>query len=143
MESQVAVIYRKSDGKIVRVSSLHSSLVGQVTEEDLHRFLPDIDTSEFNMVFVKGRQYLEIEKYKVEIDVHGNFIDVVEKTDVLTSFNEDVQVNAELLDREADIVVSVLSVIDDPARLARYKELEQRGQNRPEVMNFFKERGVQ
>ncbi len=141
--TEVAVIFRKDNGKIVRVSTLPFYLVGKITEEDISTFLPEMETEDFGMVFIKGKEYLDIDKYRVETDVNGNFIDIVEKADVLSPFNEeDVNVNQDLLDREAEIVISVLSVIDDPARLSKYKELEEQGQNRPEVLNFFKQRGV-
>lgn len=141
--TEVAVIFRKEDGKILRVSTLPHHLIGKITEEDVGVFLHGMEIQDFSMVFVKGKEYLDIDRYRVETDVEGGFIDIVEKADVLSPFNEeDINVNQELLDREAEIVISVLSVIDDPARLSRYKELERQGQNRPEVLNFFKQRGV-
>lgn len=142
--TEVAVIYRKVDGKILRVSTFPVRFKGKVTEDDVGRYLPGVeDLSDYAMVFVKGKQYLDIDRFRVETDVDGNFVDIMEKADVLSPFNdEDVEVNQDLLGREAQIVVSVLSVIDDPVRLAKYKELEEQGQNRPEVINFFKQRGV-
>ena len=141
--TEVAVIFRKVDGKIARVSSFAPRLKGKITEEDVGVYLRGIDVEDFSMVFVKGKQYLDIDRYRVETDVDGNFIDIIEKADVLSPFNdEDVSVNQDLLGREVSIVVSVLGVIDDPARLAKYRELEEAGQNRPEVINFFKQRGV-
>jgi len=144
INTEVAIIYRKSDGHIARVFTLSSHLSGKITEKDINKFLPNIpDLDAFKMILMKGKQYLEIDRYRVETDAEGNFIDVVEKVDVLTPFSEDtVQVNPGLLDRETDIVISVLSVIDDLVRLAKYKELEEKGANRPELMNFFKDRGI-
>ncbi len=140
---QVAVIYRKADGTIMRVSNLPLKLVGKIMEEDIHLFLRGIDDlSAFAMVFVKERQYLDIERYRVETDVDGNFIDIVEKADILSSFDEEKEINVGLLDRDADIVISVLGIIDDKERLARYKTAEESGQRRSDVMNFFRERGV-
>jgi len=141
--TEVAIIYRKSDGHIARVCSL-AHLSGKITENDINVFFPNIeDMSDFGMALMRGRQYLEIDRYRVEVDVEGKFISIVEKTDVLSPFSEDeVHVDPTLLDREAEIVVSVLSVIDDPVRLQKYKTLEEQGQNRVEVMNFFKERGI-
>lgn len=142
--TEVAVIYRKADGKIVRVSTFPARFKGRIDEEDVGKYLPGVeDVGDFSMVLVKGKQYLDIDKYRVETDVDGLFVDIVERADILSPFTEeDVEVNQELLGRAANIVVSVLSVIDDPARLAKYKTLEEQGQNRPEVMNFFKQRGV-
>ena len=144
LNTEVAIVYRKSDGHIARVFTLSSYLSGKITEKDIKKFFPNIENLDaFKMVLVKGRQYLEIDRYRVETDAEGNFIDVVEKVDVLTPFSEDtVQINPGLLDRETDIVISVLSVIDDLVRLAKYKELEEKGANRPELMNFFKDRGI-
>lgn len=144
INTEVAIIYRKSDGHIARVCTLSPYISGKITEKDINKFFPNIeDMNAFKMVLVKGKQYLEIDRYRVETDAEGNFIDVVEKVDVLTPFSEDtVQINPGLLDREADIVISVLSVIDDRARLAKYKELEEQGANRPDLANFFKERGI-
>lgn len=143
MRTQVAIVFRKVDGKIVRVSALTDSMRKKLDEKDVSQFYPGgVDTSHLNMVFVEGKEYLDIDKYKVEIDDKGEFLGVVERMDVLTSYNPDDGVAEELLDREAAIVVSVLSVIDDESRLLRYKEAEAKGRNRPEVMNFFKERGI-
>ncbi len=139
--TEVAVIYRKVDGKIVRVSTYPAHFKGKITEEDVSTYLRGMDTKDFSMVFIKGKQYLDIEKYKVETDVEGGFIDITEKADILSPFNEDdVAVNQDLLSREAEIVISVLSIIDDPARLEKYRELEEAGQNRAEVINFFKQK---
>jgi hypothetical protein len=142
--TEVAVLFRKTDGRIVRVSTFPEHLKGKITEEDVATYLPGVeDVSDFSMVFVKGKEYLDIDRYRVETDVEGGFVDIVERADVLSPFNEeDTNVNQDLLDREAEIVISVLSVIDDPARLAKYKEIEERGQNRSEVLNFFKQKGV-
>jgi hypothetical protein len=144
LNTEVAIVYRKSDGHIARVFTLSSYLSGKITEKDIKKFFPNIENLDaFKMVLVKGRQYLEIDRYRVETDAEGNFIDVVEKVDVLTPFSEDtVQINPGLLDREVDIVMSVLSVIDDPVRLLKYKELEEKGANRLELVNFFKNRGI-
>ena len=142
-ETEVVIIYRKTDGRLFRVSTLHDQIAGRITEDDIDLFLPGMDTEDFGMALVKGKQYLDIEKYRVETDVDGNFLNIVEATDVLSSFGaEEVQVNQELLDREPNIVISVLGVIDDLARLAKYKELEEQGQCRPEVLNFFKQKGI-
>lgn len=140
---EVAVIFRKEDGKILRVSTFPARFRGKITEDDIGVYLRGIDTQDFSMVFVKGKEYLDIDKFRVETDVDGNFVDIVEKADVLSPFNEEeVSVNQELLGREIDIVISVLSVIDDPARLMKYKELEEKGRARPEILNFFKQKGV-
>jgi hypothetical protein len=140
--TQLAIIYKKTDGKIVRVSTLTPNIIGKITESDLDKFLPGIDLTDFAMVFIQGKQYLDIERYRVDVDAKGTFLNVVEKIDVLSSFEENTEVTKELLDREANIVISVLGVIDDKDRLAKYKELEERGQNRTEIMNFFKQRGI-
>jgi len=140
--TQLAVIYRKTDGKIVRVSTLTPNIIGKITESDLDKFLPGVDLTDFAMVFIQGKQYLDIEKYRVDINAQGTFLNIIEKMDVLSSFEENTEVTKELLDREANIVISVLGVIDDKDRLAKYKELEERGLNRVEVMNFFKQRGI-
>lgn len=140
--TEVAIVYRKIDGKIARVSTIPPHLTGIITEKDMDKLFPGVDMSDFNIVIIKGRQYLEIDRFRVQTDVDGKFVDIVEKIDVLSHFNEEVQINPELLDRDADIVISVLAVIDDPNRLRKYKELEQEGQNRSEVINFFLERGI-
>jgi hypothetical protein len=142
--TEVAIIYRRNDGHIARVCSLSSHIAGKITEKDIKVFFPNIDDmSDFNMILMKGKQYLEIDRYRVEVDVEGKFINIVEKNDVLSPFSEDqARVDPNLLDRDAEIVISVLSVIDDPVRLQKYKALEEQGQNRPEVMNFFKERDI-
>jgi len=144
LNTEVALIYRKADGHIVRASSLSRYVVGRITENDMHILFPNIDDlNDFKMVLVKGKQYLEIDRYRVEVDAEGNFIGIVEKADILSPFSsEEVAINPSLLDREVNIVISVLSVIDDPARLLKYKDLEEKGQNRPEVINFFTERGI-
>jgi len=140
--TEVAIIYRKIDGKIARVCTLPSYLVGTLTDKDINKLFPGIDMSDFDMVFIKGKQYLEIEKFRIEVDNNGKFVDIVEKVDVLSRFNEEVQINPELLDREVDVVISVLSVIDDPNRLKKYKKLEEEGRNRPEIINFFIEKDI-
>lgn len=140
--AQMAIIYKKADGKIMRVSMLPANIIGKIVESDIDRFLPGIDNTDFAMVFVQGKQYLDIEKYRVETDANGAFISIIEKIDVLSSFTQEAEVTKDLLDRDSNIVMSVLSVIDDKERLAKYKELEQQGQNRIEIMNFFKQRGV-
>ncbi len=141
--AQVAVIYRRVDGMILRVSSIPAKLIGKVTEDDIHMYMPNVDElDEYAMVFVQGRQYLDIDKYKVELDINREFVDIIEKADILSTFQEDYEINTGLLEREADIVVSVLSIIDDRDRLAKYKAAEERGLNRPEVISFFREKGV-
>ncbi len=144
MLTQVAIIYRKFDGAILRVSTMSAKLAGKITEEDVHLYMPGIDDlDDFRMVFVQGKQYLDIDKFKVETDVNGDFVDIVEKADILTSFEDDKDINVGLLDREAEVVITVLEVLNnDKERLAKYKVAEQRGQNRSEVMNFFREKGV-
>lgn len=139
---KVAVVYHKSDGKIFRVFGLTEKVMTKIDEDDIQAFFPGQDVRHLSMAFVEGKQYLDIDKYKVETDVAGDFMDIVERADILTSFSSQAEVSEELLDRAADIVVSVLSVIDDIERLKKYKEAELRGQARSEVLNFFKKRGI-
>ena len=142
--TEVAIIYRKTDGHIARVMTLSEHVRGKITEKDIRVFFPNVeDISNFGLVFIKGKQYLEIDRYRIEVDVEGNFVNIVGKADSFVPLNEDeVQVNPNLLDREVEIVISVLNVVDNLARLLKFKELEERGRNRPEIMNFFKEKGI-
>ena len=139
---EVAIFYRKVDGKIMRACSLSDNLRKQVTDKDIQKFFPGVDVSHLAMILMSGKQYLDIEKYRVETKGEGEFVDIVEAVDVLSSYNPDAEVEEKLLDRPPSIVVSVLSVIDDVDRLKKYKEAERKTRNRPEVMNFFKERGI-
>jgi len=143
-ETKMLVIYRKIDGKIVRVGTLPPSLEKNVSEDDIDKFWPGIDKAQYAMVFVEGKQYLEIDKYCVDTDIEGNFIGIVEKTEVLsrTDSIQDTELYEDLLERDASVVIAVLSVIDDEERLRKYKILEEQGRNRIEVMNFFKQRGI-
>lgn len=140
---KVAVIYRKEDGKIVRATTLTPHLLKQMKEDNIRVFLPGVDTSQFGMVFVQGKQFFDIEKYRVEVDARGRYKGIVENEEILTSVvDSEAEVTDGLLDRDAHIVISVLSIIDDKNRLAKYKELELRGRNRTEVLNFFKQKGL-
>ena len=139
---KVAIIYHKIDGKIYRVSGLSEKVMSKIGEEDVQVFFPGQDVGHLGMAFVEGKEYLDIDRFRVEVDPTGGFMDIVERADVLTSYTPQAEVAEELLDRPGHIVVSVLSVIDDMERLKKYKEAELRGQGRSEVLNFFKQRGI-
>ena len=141
---RMLVIYRKIDGKILRVGTLQHYLSDQVTEDDINTFWPGADKAQHAMIFVEGREFLDIDKYCVDVDVEGNFIGIAEKAEVLsrTETTHDVEIIEDLLDRDASVVITVLSIIDDKERLLKYKAMEEMGQNRTEIMNFFKQKGI-
>lgn len=144
-DAQMMIIYRKVDGKIIRAGTLSPYMSVHLKETDLDIVWPGADKEQIAMVFVMGKKFLDIQKFHVELDKNGTFIDIVENAEVLTSSVDEQsegEIFADLLNREPHIVISVLSVIDDKKRLAKYKELEEKGQGRVEVLNFFKQRGI-
>lgn len=144
-DAQMMVFYYKDSGKIVRVSTLSPYMAVYLKETDIDVVWPGIDKEQIAMAFVRGKQFLDIRKFHVEFDKNGVFIDVLENDEVLVAPAEEQDENgifADLLNRESHIVISVLSVLDDQERLVKYKELEERGQSRTEVLNFFKQRGI-
>jgi hypothetical protein len=142
--SRMLVIYRKIDGKILRVGTLLHHLDGKVTEDDINKFWPGADKAQHAMVFIEGKEFLSIDKYCVDVDVEGNFVGIVEKAEVLsrTSDSHDVEIIEDLLDRDAGVVITVLNFVDDEERLRKYKTMEEMGQNRTEIINFFKQKGI-
>lgn len=138
------VIYRKIDGKILRVGTLQDYLEGQVTEDDICKFWPGADKAQHAMVFIESKEFLSIDKYCVDVDVEGNFIGIIEKVEVLsrTADSHDVEIIEDLLDRDASVVITVLNYVDDVERLRKYKVMEEMGQNRTEILNFFKQKGI-
>lgn len=80
MTMRVAIIYRKVDGIILRASSIPSRLAGKITEDDIQVYMPGADNiDEYAMVFVQGKQYLDIGEYKVQVDTNGEFMGIVER----------------------------------------------------------------
>lgn len=144
MVAKVAVIYRKEDGKIVRVTTLTPLTERTITEEDMAIFMPGIKLDSFAMVLIQGKQYLDIERYRVNVSADGEYLGIIEDEDIeiMSAIDSSAEITDGLLDREASIVISVLSVIDDQARLLKYKEIEIKGKNRTEILNFFKQRGL-
>lgn len=140
---KTAIIYTKDEGKIVRAVSLTKAVLERITESDLEFLLPGFDTTDLAMVFVEGKQFFNIEKYKVDLDQHGRFKEIVEREeDILGTLGGSEDIAAELLDREISVVISVLDILTDKNRLAKYKIMEQQGRNRIELLNYFKQRGV-
>jgi len=156
---RVAVVYSKIDGRIELVYSCALS-PQQSINVNLQTLMPGADERQHELVWVPytDGDMPSPKRHRVVIDVNGNFIaikpiqqfgfqrhvDEDEDTSTTQVFSEEnaIEINADLLRSNMDVITHVLDQIQDTRRLIQYQLAEASDQNRTELMEYFKNRGL-
>ena|GEM_PF-3884117 len=153
---RIAIVYSKIDG---RIELVYSRCISPRHSVDiiLQTLMPGVDERQHELIWVPYEEgnIPSPKRHRVVVDVNGQFLAVkpiqqfgfrsleeAEEENTTASKDDEIEINEELLNSNIEVVTHVLDQIQDIRRLIQYRLSEANNQNRSELMQYFKDRGL-